>query len=129
MERKLASIRVIADVQKIEGADSICAYVIDGWTIVDSINKYKIGDFVIMLEIDSWVPTEIAGFLSKGNQPREYNGIKGERLKTIKLRGCLSQGLILPISILGDVINNEGGEIFVNLFDKYKKDADISNPQ
>jgi RNA ligase (TIGR02306 family) len=37
--------------------------------------------------------------LSKGKEPREFEGIKGERLRTIKLRGQLSQGLLLPLGI------------------------------
>jgi RNA ligase (TIGR02306 family) len=53
-----------------------------------------------MCEIDSWIPNELAPFLSKGKEPREFNGIKGERLKTIKLKGQLSQGLLLDCSIL-----------------------------
>jgi RNA ligase (TIGR02306 family) len=50
------------------------------------------------LEIDSWVPTELAPFLSKGKEPREYEGVKGERLRTVKLRGQISQGLLLPVN-------------------------------
>jgi RNA ligase (TIGR02306 family) len=36
--------------------------------------------------------------LSKGNEPKEYNGVRGERLRTIRLRGQLSQGLLLPFT-------------------------------
>lgn len=116
MERKLASVRRIADIKLIDGADSICTYVIDGWTIVDSIGKYKVDDLVVMLEIDSWVPHELAPFLSKGQEPREYNGIKGERLKTIRLRKQLSQGLVIPITREMEIeyshtfMNSEGSE-------------------
>ena len=49
-------------------------------------DEYQIGDMVVYCEIDSWIPTEIAPFLTKGKTPKEYLGVKGERLKTIKLR-------------------------------------------
>lgn len=98
--RKLATIRQISDVIPIPGADRICTYAIDGWTIVDVIGAYHVGDIVIMCEIDSWVPHEIAPFLSKGQEPRVYKEVKGECLKTVKLRKQLSQGLILPVSKL-----------------------------
>lgn len=98
--RKLATIREINDVLPIPEADRICTYVIDGWTIVDSVGAYRTGDIVIMCEIDSWVPHELAPFLSKGQEPRVYEGVSGERLKTVRLRKQLSQGLILPISKL-----------------------------
>lgn len=95
--RKLATIQNIAEIKSIEGADKICAYRINGWWIVDSNNKYQVGDLVVFLEVDSWVPTELAPFLSKGKEPREFEGVKGERLRTVKLRGQLSQGLLLPL--------------------------------
>jgi RNA ligase (TIGR02306 family) len=98
--RKLASIQKVLDVVPIEGADRICSYKIQGWNVVDSVGKYAVGDLVIYCEIDSFIPTEIAPFLSKGNEPREYEGIKGERLRTVRLRGTLSQGLILPLSTI-----------------------------
>lgn len=96
-ERKLATIRKIAEVKAIPDADKICAYRVDGWWVVDSVGKYQVNDLVVYAEPDSWVPTELAPFLSKGNEPREFEGVKGERLRTVKLRGQLSQGLLLPI--------------------------------
>lgn len=99
-QRKLASIRKIQSIKKIEGADKICAYNVDGWWVVDTIDKYSVGDLAVYCEIDSWIPTELAPFLSKGKEPREFNDVKGERLRTVKLRGQISQGLLLPIGVL-----------------------------
>jgi RNA ligase (TIGR02306 family) len=100
--RKMATIRSIDGIQSIPGADSICAYQIGGWMIVDRISAYQLSELVIYCEIDSWIPTSIAPFLSKGKEPKSYEGISGERLRTIKLRKQVSQGLILPLSILSD---------------------------
>lgn len=93
--RKLASIRRIADIQPIQGADAIVVATVDGWKVVVKKDEFQVGDLAVYLEIDSWVPHELAPFLSKGQEPREYNGVKGERLRTIKLRGQVSQGLLL----------------------------------
>lgn len=98
--RKLASIRRIADIQPIEGADAIVVATIDGWKVVVKKDEFKVGDLAVYIEIDSWVPHELAPFLSKGQEPREYNGVKGERLRTIKLRGQVSQGLLLPLTCI-----------------------------
>jgi RNA ligase (TIGR02306 family) len=95
--RKLASIRKIADIRPIPDADAIEVAVVDGWKVVVKKGEYSVGDLAVYLEIDSWVPTELAPFLSKGQEPREYNGVKGERLRTVKLRGQVSQGLLLPL--------------------------------
>lgn len=95
--RKLASIRKIAEIRTIEGADAIQLAIVDGWQSVIKKGEFAVGDLVVYLEIDSWVPHELAPFLSKGKEPKEFNGVKGERLRTVKLRGALSQGLILPV--------------------------------
>lgn len=97
-ERKLATVRRIDEVKAIPTADAIVAYRVGGWWVVDSINKYGVGDLVVYAEPDSWIPHYLAPFLSKGNDPREFEGVKGERLRTVKLRGQLSQGLLLPLS-------------------------------
>jgi RNA ligase (TIGR02306 family) len=96
-ERKLATIRKISEVKTIPNADKICAYRVDGWWVVDSVGKYQVNDLVVYAEPDSWVPTELAPFLSKGKEHREFEGVKGERLRTVKLRGQISQGLLLPL--------------------------------
>lgn len=96
-ERELATIRTIAEVQPIPGADKICAYRVDGWWVVDQVGKYEVGSLVTYLEVDSWVPHSIAPFLTKPDRdPMVYQEIQGQRLRTIKLKGQLSQGLLLP---------------------------------
>jgi RNA ligase (TIGR02306 family) len=98
--RKLASIKQITHIKPIPEADLIeCVIVDGGWPVVVKKGEYQVGDIAIYLEIDSWVPHEIAPFLSKGKEPSEYNGVKGERLKTIKLKRQISQGLLLPIEL------------------------------
>lgn len=95
--RKLASIRRISAIDPIEGADAIEVATVDGWAVVVKKGEFAPGDLACYLEIDSWVPTTLAPFLSKGKEPRVYNGVPGERLRTVKLRGQISQGLLLPI--------------------------------
>jgi len=99
-DRKLATIRVISRLKPIKDADLIEVAVIDGWEVVIKKGEFNIGDLCVYFEIDSWIPHELAPFLSKGKEPREYKGVKGERLKTIKLKGQISQGLALPIDAL-----------------------------
>lgn len=96
--RKLATIRQIDTIRPIPGADAIEVATVGGWEVVVKKGEFNEGDLALYLEIDSWVPNELAPFLSRGHEPRVYNGVAGERLRTIKLRGQLSQGLLLPIS-------------------------------
>ena len=112
MNRKLATIRAIEEIRNIEGADLICSYRVDNWWVVDGIGKYKLNDWVIFLEIDSWVPHSLAPFLSKDKKTKEFNGVEGARLKTIKLRGQLSQGLLLPLKSVEYHIDHDS---YINL--------------
>jgi RNA ligase (TIGR02306 family) len=98
--RKLATIRKIDTLTPIDGADKIEVATIGGWKVVAQKGLYEVGDLAVYFEIDSWIPFELAPFLSKGKEPREFEGVKGERLKTIKLRGQLSQGLLMPMEPL-----------------------------
>lgn len=103
-ERKLASIRRIAEIREIEGADNIVCAVVDGWTLVtQKSNGFKEGDLVVYFEIDSVLPErEEFEFLRDRCYVSEKNSVNGAgfRLKTIRLRGVYSQGLILPINTL-----------------------------
>ena len=95
--RKLATIRKIDAIRPIEGADAIECAVVGGWTVVVKKGEYQAGDLAVYCEIDSWIPLELAPFLQKGDRGYEYNGVQGNRLRTVRLRGQLSQGLLLPV--------------------------------
>lgn len=95
--RKLASIQQILDIQPIEGADSIEAALILGWQVVVQKGQFQVGDLVVYCEIDSILPErEEFEFLRK----------VGFRIKTIKLRGQISQGICFPLSILEGFIKH-----------------------
>lgn len=95
--RQLATVRTITEINPIPNADAIEVALLDGWKVVIRKGEFEVGESVVYLEIDSWVPHKLAPFLSKGKQPKEYEGIQGERLRTAKLRGQVSQGLLLKI--------------------------------
>ncbi len=111
--RKMASIQEVNGVYPIPDADKICQYGINGWKVVDQVGKYQVGDKVVFCEVDSFIPTALAPFLTKsGHYPKVYNGVEGEKLKTIRLRKALSQGLILPLEPTCEMIESE---LFVGL--------------
>ena len=101
MERKLATIRKITDIRPIEGADMIELATVGGWSVVVAKDVgHKVGNSVVYCEIDSFLPIkEEFEFLRKSSY-KKMGDQEGFRLKTIRLRGQLSQGLILPISVV-----------------------------
>jgi len=92
MERKLATIRKITSISPIEGADSIELAKIDGWQVVVKKGEFKENDPCVYVEIDSILDPENPEFLFM--QTRRF------RVRTIKLRGQLSQGIAFPVGIL-----------------------------
>lgn len=100
MERKLASIRKISDIQPIDGADMIELAIVDGWKVVVAKNVgHKVGDMVVYCEIDSFLPIKDEFEFLRKSSFKKMGDQEGFRLKTIKLRGQVSQGLILPLSV------------------------------
>jgi RNA ligase (TIGR02306 family) len=101
MERKLATIQRIREIRPIEGADAIELAMINNWQVVVAKNVgHTVGDWVVYCEIDSFLPIkEEFEFLRKSSY-KKMGDQEGFRLKTIKLRGQISQGLVMPISVL-----------------------------
>lgn len=103
--RKLASIRRVRSIEPIEGADNIELARVDGWQCVVKKGEFKPGDMGVYFEIDSFLPVdERFEFLRKGGGLRKMGDREGFRLRTIKLRGQLSQGLILPLSMFPEIL-------------------------
>lgn len=102
MTRKLASIRCIKAVAPIEGADNIEKLTIDGWTCVAKKGEFQAGQSCVYFEIDSFLPVRPEFEFLRKTSYRKMAGQEGFRLKTIRLRGVLSQGLALPLSVLNE---------------------------
>ena len=96
--RKMATIRRIDDIKPIPNADAIEVATVGGWRVVVKRGEFQPGDLAVYCEIDSFIPTTIAPFLTKpGHSPKTFEGVEGERLRTIRLRGQLSQGLLISV--------------------------------
>jgi RNA ligase (TIGR02306 family) len=104
MTRKLASVVRIDAIRPIEGADAIEAAQVGGWEVVVRKGEFCPGDTAVYFEIDSFLPegNEAWQFLVEKSS-RQFDGRKGHVLRTIKLRGQVSQGLLLPVDALGDL--------------------------
>jgi RNA ligase (TIGR02306 family) len=113
MERKLATVRTINNICEIPEADKIELAIVDGWKVVVAKDaNHKVGDMVIYCEVDSFLPIkEEYEFLRKSSYKKMVDQ-EGFRLRTVKLRGQVSQGLILPIHVLplGEMVS-EGQDV------------------
>jgi len=108
--RKLASIQKIREIRPIKGADMIELAIVNNWqAVVSKAEGHRAGDLVVYCEIDSLLP-EVPEFefLRKGCYKQLPDGTAGFRLRTIRLRGELSQGLIIPLAAAEKITERNG---------------------
>lgn len=97
MTRQLASIQRVKEIVPIQGADSIELARVLGWQVVVKKGEFEVGDLGVFFEIDSVLPRRAwSEFLFKKPEEETF------RLRTIRLRGALSQGLFIPIDAFMD---------------------------
>jgi len=120
MSRKLATIRKISKLTPIEGADKIELATVDGWNVIVAKDVgHQVGDLVVYCEVDSFLPIKPEfEFLRKSSYRKLADGSEGFRLKTMKMRNVISNGLILPLSILettsgGKIVEKNGKKVLI----------------
>jgi RNA ligase (TIGR02306 family) len=111
--RKLASIQRILNVRPIEGADKIEVVDVLGWSVVVKKDEFKVGDLVVYFEVDSFLPSENPAFAFLEDRFTNWGTKRGCRLKTIKLRKQLSQGLVLSVSDFSELAHKDGWTYYI----------------
>ena len=102
--RKLASIQRVWDVLPIEGADRIELIKVEGWQCVANKGQFKKGELCVYFEIDSFLPVipEFEFLRASSYKKTDIMG-EGFKLKTMKFKGQISQGLALPIRTFPEI--------------------------
>jgi RNA ligase (TIGR02306 family) len=133
--RQLVTIRTVSELIPIEGADVIELAKVDGWQCVVKKGDFKVGDQGVYFEIDSMIPSDDLRFkfLDKGKVQSHY------RIKSMRLRKALSQGLLMPRSIITYKdearsrmqVNGEALETWTDIFgvQKYEPPVPIAGVQ
>lgn len=92
-ERMLAHVEEVVAIEPITGCDNIEYVTVLGWHVVQRKNTVKVGDKVVYIEIDSKVPETNPSFA--------FLESKKYKVKSIKMKGVISQGLIMAFNDLG----------------------------
>lgn len=95
--RKLVTVREITEITDIPGADLIKRAQVEGWPVVVKAGEFQVGDKCVFFEVDSYLPMSDPRFKFLEKNATNWQGVPGARLKTIRLRKQLSQGLALPV--------------------------------
>jgi len=118
--RKLASIQTVNAVESIPNADAIEKIRVLGWWVVAKKGEHQPGDKLVYCEIDSLLPgrPEFEFLRASSFKPAQIDAADatilpaGFRIKTVKLRGQVSQGICFPLSILPvDSPTDEGADV------------------
>jgi hypothetical protein len=101
MERKLARIEKIESLHSIEGKDFIEVACVLGWSVIVKKGEFEVGDLCIYCEPDSILPERPEfEFLRSRCWNDKWQGF---RIKTMKMSGIISQGIVFPLSILDNL--------------------------
>jgi len=99
----------INEIKPIEGADKIEQITVGGWNCIAQKNLYNVNDLVIVATTDAVIPEELAEELSVTSYLR-----KGNRVRTVKLRGVYSECLLIPYSFTS-IVHKEGDDLMYEL--------------
>ena len=100
--RNLVTLRKVDKLLPIKGADRIELALMGGWACIVKKGEFIEGSLGFYFEIDSWIPATDTRFEFLGS-PKGYKGRNGWRIKTMKMRGAISQGLMLPTSMFPEL--------------------------
>ena len=119
-------VATINEIKPIEGADNIEQIVVGGWNCIAQKNTYKINDFVIVATTDAIIPVELSDAMAVTNYLR-----KGQRVRTVKLRGVYSECLLIPMKFnkqsLGD--NYSEGKDMMEIMGIFKYEPPVKQIQ
>jgi RNA ligase (TIGR02306 family) len=124
MSRQLVTVRKIDQILPIKDSDNIEELVIGGWSVVAQKGLHEAGKNIIYFEIDSFLPESdirFESFMKFGINT--FDGVKGHRVKTKRLRGVYSQGIVMPLAEFPEITTPEYDTDYAELVGivKYEK--------
>jgi len=97
--RSLVTIQRVKAISSIPDSDFLELAHVMGWQCVAKKGEFKAGDLGVYFEVDSFLPVEERyEFLRNSSYRDNVDNGKGFRIRTLKMRGQLSQGLLLPFA-------------------------------
>lgn len=130
-KRKLATVQKIKSINPIPNADAIEVVEVLGWKVVVKKDEVKVGQKVVYFEIDSLLPdVPQYEFLGKARVNPITVGTDAEEvghpLKTAKLRGQISQGLVQTFESLPTDFSGLSRAAFLTLLENAPIGADVT---
>ena len=94
-QNSVAYVGIIGSVSEIPGADNIELVTVGGWNAITKKGEYQVCDKVVVATTDAVIPQDLSDLMGVTNYLR-----KGQRVRTVKLRGVYSECLLIPFKYL-----------------------------
>ena len=102
----VAYVAKVNEIKPIEGADKIELAVVSGWNCIVQKGHYSVDDLVIVAVTDAVIPQKLSDAMNVTNYLR-----KGQRVRTVKLKGVYSECLIIPLDYAPDQDIQDGDDM------------------
>ena len=104
-QNSVAYVGKIGSVSEIQGADNIELVTVGGWNAITKKGEYQEGNLVVVATTDAVIPQKLSDGLGVTNYLR-----KGQRVRTVKLRGVYSECLLIPTTFVPEKYRYEGSD-------------------
>jgi RNA ligase (TIGR02306 family) len=117
-------VATINEIKPIEGADAIELAVVGGWNCITKKGEHEVGDLIVVATTDAIIPVELSDAMGVTNYLR-----KGQRVRTVKLRGVYSECLIIPLKYIPFMENYYEGKDMMYAMDIWKYEPPVKQIQ
>ena len=117
-------VATINEIKSIEGADAIELAVVGGWNCITKKGEHEVGDLIVVATTDAIIPVELSDAMGVTNYLR-----KGQRVRTVKLRGVYSECLIIPLKYIPFMENYYEGKDMMYAMDIWKYEPPVKQIQ
>jgi len=116
----------INEIKAIPGADNIEQAIVGGWNCIIQKGQYSEGGLVIVATTDAVIPQELSDSMNVTNYLR-----KGQRVRTVKLRGVYSECLIIPLKYIpkGNINTYTEGKDMMDIMGIFKYEPPVRQVQ
>jgi RNA ligase (TIGR02306 family) len=108
-QNSVCYVATINEIKPIEGADNIELAIVGGWNAITKKGEYKANDLIIVATTDAVIPQDLSDKMEVTNYLR-----KGQRVRTVKLRGVYSECLLIPYKFTR-IVHKDGDDLMEEL--------------
>jgi RNA ligase (TIGR02306 family) len=123
-QNSVCYVATITEIRPIEGADNIELAIVGGWNAITKKGEYKAGDLIVVATTDAVIPQDLSDDMEVTGYLR-----KGQRVRTVKLRGVYSECLLIPLKHIPFMENYYDGKDMMEKMGIFKYEPPVKQVQ